>query len=223
MFGDFEDKEISAHHVHFVNDKGVTIEVHYKPASGLVNPIAERRLLEWLNEELLTAMLTPEGFYSPSIKYALVMQLMHIMRHFSAVGIGLRQITDYYWLLCHSTEEDRKVVGGLLKRFGLYHIAEALMWVLQAVLHLEEDLMLCPPDAYRGEWFLREIIACGNFGDKADWNQYGYWRQTIIRRLRSFKLLRFDFWALSWQMFYFCLQYISSIPNRIKRRIMPKK
>lgn len=63
-------------------------------------------------------------------------------------GIGLRHVCDYFMLLRNSSAEDRRVVAGRLKSFGLHHTAGALMWVLGKVLQLDPALMLCEPDGY---------------------------------------------------------------------------
>lgn len=88
----------------------------------------------WLEAEILHTELVDEGFYVPSVRFALVMQLSHIHHHFMGEGIGLRHVCDYFMLLRNSSAEDRRVVAGRLKSFGLHHTAGALMWVLGKVL-----------------------------------------------------------------------------------------
>ena len=161
-----KDKPTAAyHHVHIpANEDDVVVEIHFRPSSGNENPITNRRLQKWLKREITAVTMVDEGFYSPSVKFALVMQLSHIQRHFLDSGIGLRQVCDYYWLLRNASESDRQAISPLLGKFGLAHSAGALMWVLGEVLGLDTGLMLCQPDRYRGEWMLREIMAGGNFG-----------------------------------------------------------
>lgn len=218
LFGEFKDNDVSAHHVHLpVNERGVTVEVHFKPTS-MSNPLARKRLLSWLDQEVSTASLTPEGFCVPSIRYALAMQLSHIQMHFMVEGMGLRHISDYYCLLQQATAEDREVVGQQLKRFGLRHTAGALMWVLGEVLHLEKELMLCEPDSYRGAWMLREVMEGGNFGRGFKQHQHGIWRQFFERRWRSWGLLRFDAFEVCCTEVAYAMHLLRSIPERIRRR-----
>ena len=102
----------SYHHVHLPPTKeGIAVEVHFRPSSGNLCPWTNRRLQDWLEEEIRTVTRVEEGFNVPSIRFALVMQLSHIQRHFLTEGVGMRQICDYYWLLKHSTEEERKEVS----------------------------------------------------------------------------------------------------------------
>ena len=212
----------SYHHVHLRPTKDhIVVEVHFRPSSGNFNPFTNRRLQRWLEQEIASSCQpVDEGFNVPSVRFALIMQLSHIQRHFLVVGIGLRQICDYYWLLKNSTEEDRREVASHLSSFGLRYTASALMWVLHGVLHLDEDLMLCPPDSYRGEWMLREIMAGGNFGHHAGREKHGTLRRVMAGRLRHLKLMRFDFWEEFWVEVNFCKAVITTLPTRIRYRTL---
>ena len=212
----------SYHHVHLPPTKDhIVVEVHFRPSSGNFNPFTNRRLQRWLEQEIASSCQpVDEGFNVPSVRFALMMQLSHIQRHFLVVGIGLRQICDYYWLLKNSTDEDRREVASYLSSFGLRYTASALMWVLHEVLHLDEDLMLCPPDSYRGEWMLREIMAGGNFGHHAGREKHGTLRRVMEGRLRHLKLMRFDFWEEFWVEVNFCKAVITTLPTRIRYRTL---
>ena len=212
----------SYHHVHLPPTKDhIVVEVHFRPSSGNFNPFTNRRLQRWLEQEIASSCQpVDEGFNVPSVRFALMMQMSHIQRHFLGVGIGLRQICDYYWLLKNSTDEDRREVASQLDSFGLRFTASALMWVLHEVLHLDEDLMLCPPDSYRGEWMLREIMAGGNFGHHAEREKHGTLRRVMEGRLRHLKLMRFDFWEEFWVEVNFCKAVITTLPTRIRYRTL---
>ena len=212
----------SYHHVHLPPTKDhIVVEVHFRPSSGNFNPFTNRRLQRWLEQEIdSSCQPVDEGFNVPSGRFALMMQLSHVQRHFLVGGIGLRHVCDYYWLLKNSTEEDRREVASHLSSFGLRFTASALMWVLHEVLHLDEDLMLCPPDSYRGEWMLREIMAGGNFGHHAEREKHGTLRRVMEGRLRHLKLMRFDFWEEFWVEVNFCKAVITTLPTRIRYRTL---
>ena len=212
-------RKVSYHHVELPkSEKGVEVEVHFRPSSGNYNPFTNRRLQQWLEREIQNITAVPEGFNVPSVRFALVMQLAHIQRHFIRVGVGLRHVCDYYWLLRHSTEEDRREVSSHLKRFGLQHIGGALMWVLGEVLKLDPTLMLCEPDSYRGEWMLREIMAGGNLGRFSQRRKHGILRYTLESMRRCLRLMRFDFWEAFWTEVDFCKKVVKSLPTLIKRK-----
>ena len=212
----------SYHHVHLPPTKDhIVVEVHFRPSSGNFNPFTNRRLQRWLEQEIASSCQpVDEGFNVPSVRFALMMQLSHVQRHFLVGGIGMRHVCDYYWLLKNSTEEDRREVASHLSSFGLRYTASALMWVLHEVLHLDEGLMLCQPDSYRGEWMLREIMAGGNFGHHAEREKHGTLRRVMEGRLRHLKLMRFDFWEEFWVEVNFCKAVITTLPTSIKYRTL---
>ena len=207
------------HHVALhAHEKKVSVEVHYRPASGNRNPFTNRRLQRWLEQEILHTTAVPEGFNVPSVRFALVMQLSHVQRHFLREGIDLRRICDYYWLLRNSTEEDRQVVAERLKSFGLRPSAGALMWILGEKLQLDRGQMLCEPDSYRGEWMLREIMPDSNTGHHARRRHQGLWRRVFTRTLRSLRMMPFNFGEVFWGEVNFCKGVIQTLPERIRRR-----
>lgn len=209
----------ASHHIHLpTNEKGVIVEVHFRPSSGNWNPVSARRLQKFLKTELDNATLVPEGFYVPSMKFALAMQLSHIQRHFTEGGIGFRQLVDYYILLKNSTESDRSEVASRLKTLGLWHIAGALMWLLQNVFHLDEKLMLCKPDEFRGKWLLGVALEGGNFGRYGAEEQMNFVRRWFKKRIFVFGRMKFDFWEVFWRSVLYWRQFVNDIPVRIKLR-----
>jgi hypothetical protein len=169
-----------------------------------------------LEQEIQNTTSVEQGFNVPSMKFAMMMQLAHIQRHFLAEGIGLRHFCDYYLLLQNSTAEDRQEVASRLKSFGLRHIAGALMWMFGEILHLDKGLMLCEPDSYRGEWLLREIMAGGNFGYNTIKNK-SFFQSRMIMLTRGLRMFRFNFWEMMWRNLRLWIHIILSIPERIRR------
>lgn len=210
---------VASHHIHLPTDgKGVIVEVHFKPSSGNWNPISSIPLQKFLKAELDDAILVPEGFYVPSMKFALAMQLSHIQRHFVEGGIGLRQLMDYYILLKNSTEEDRGAVTAHLKPMGLWHIAGAVMWLLQNVFKLDGDSMLCCPDEFRGKWLLNVVLKGGNFGRYGADEKMNFILRWFKKRIFIFHRMKFDFWEVFWRSVLYWGQFVEDIPLRIKLR-----
>jgi len=197
--------------------EGIHVEVHMDPSSGNLNPFTNRRMMRYLVGEVSRAAMASGGFCVPSMKFALVMQLSHIQRHFLLEGIGLRQIVDYYVLLRNSTEADRAEVAARLRAFGLSHMAGALMWVLGEKLGLERGRMLCKPDAYRGRWLLSRVFAGGNFGLYAT-EERGLVRRWFARRWRLLRCLPFAPAEVFWSGVDFLVTLVRSIPIRIRLR-----
>ena len=217
------DDNILYHHAHMKTDNPIKVDIHFRPSPGNKNPFTNRRLQKWLEEEIHNTTCIDLKFNVPTVKFALVMQLAHIQSHFLGNGIVLRPICDYYWLLKNATEEDRQTVRKVLKGLGLRHTAEALMWLLGEVLHLEDELMYCKKDCRRGEWMLSEIMAGGYIGLFAKKQNTGLVWRVMACRIRHLRLTRFDFWEVFWMETRFWNNIIKTIPLRIKYRTLSLK
>ena len=204
------------HHAHLERTKeGIMAEVHYRPASG--NPYKSQELQDFLNREILNAQMVPEGFYAPSTKFALVMQLSHLQQHFYSGGLGLRQYIDYYILLKNSTAEVRREVAQAIRWLGMVHACSAVMWVLQQVLGLERDLMLCAPCAWRGRRLLRLALVGGNFGKYRQKPRNVFVRWFRDRR-QALSWLPFDPMNAIFKELKYWRHTLYLMPLRVKRR-----
>ena len=93
------------HHIEFPSYKGIEVEVHYRP-SFLLCFWHNRKLqkyYEWVKEEQFShrVMLGEQGEIAiPTAEFNLIFQLTHIYAHLMNEGIGLRQLVDYYYVLC---------------------------------------------------------------------------------------------------------------------------
>ncbi len=214
-----ESLKASPHHTHMKNDRGIDVEVHFRTSSGNFNPFTTRRLLKYLDREILNSVEVPEGFCAHSMKFALAMQLSHIYRHCIGGGVGLRQVVDYYVLLRHSSEGDRSELMANLDCFGLRKIAGALMWLLREAFGLDENLMLCKPDEFRGRWLLREILKGGNFGRHTDGGRLKWLYWWFGRRKKSLSYWRFDLAETFWAE----VDYLENVVKRTSVRIRLRK
>ena len=93
------------HHIEFPSYKGVEVEVHYRP-SFLLCFWHNRKLQKYyerVKEEQFSqrVMLGEQGEIAiPTSEFNLIFQLTHIFSHLMNEGIGLRQLVDYYYVLC---------------------------------------------------------------------------------------------------------------------------
>ena len=93
------------HHIEFPSYKGVEVEVHYRP-SFLLCFRHNRKLQKYyerVKEEQFShrVMLGEQGEVAiPTTEFNLIFQLTHIFSHLMNEGIGLRQLLDYYYVLC---------------------------------------------------------------------------------------------------------------------------
>ena len=93
------------HHIEFPSYKGVEVEVHYRP-SFLLCFWHNRKLQKYyerVKEEQFShrVMLGEQGEIAiPTVEFNIIFQLTHIYSHLMNEGIGLRQLVDYYYVLC---------------------------------------------------------------------------------------------------------------------------
>ena len=85
---------------------GVPVELHFFPCS-MNNPIYQARLQNWFkrNADLQCSHIVglPDGagdIAIPTMAFNVVYQLTHLYHHFFDEGIGMRQIIDYYYVVC---------------------------------------------------------------------------------------------------------------------------
>ena len=85
---------------------GVPVELHFFPCS-MNNPIYHARLQKWFkrNADLQCSNVVslPDGIGEiaiPTKAFNVIYQLTHLYHHFFDEGIGMRQIIDYYHVVC---------------------------------------------------------------------------------------------------------------------------
>lgn len=164
-------KGIKVYDVHLVHAtaeffKDVAVEIHFCP-SWMYNPFFNRRLQLFFASQASAQFAHYDekvGFAYPTIFFNLVHSMVHINRHVFEEGMGLRQLMDYYFILKHSSCEERSEAYNVLCSVGLRKFVGAVMYVMQQVFLLEEDLMLDRPNSILGSRLLDSIMAGGNFG-----------------------------------------------------------
>ena len=93
------------HHIEFPSYKGVEVEVHYRP-SFLLCFWHNRKLQKYYervkDEQFSHRVMLGEQWEIaiPTVEFNLIFQLTHIYAHLMNEGIGLRQLLDYYYVLC---------------------------------------------------------------------------------------------------------------------------
>lgn len=155
----------------FFND--TEVELHYRP-TYMRNPFHNKGMQEFC-ELHKQDWITHDRLVVPSEEFNVVYLLSHIYRHLFGMGIGMRQIMDYYFVLVNvktstglstgSRELSANCsVNSILKSLGLYNFAGAVMYVLQEVFGMKREHMLCEPDEWRGKALLECVMESGNFG-----------------------------------------------------------
>ena len=93
------------HHVDFPVMK-TAIEVHFTP-SYMFCPIHNRRMQKWfeevMGEQCNHRVSLPDGYgeiHVPTVSFNVIYILSHLYRHIFTEGVGLRQLLDYYYVVC---------------------------------------------------------------------------------------------------------------------------
>ena len=93
------------HHIEFPSYKGVEVEVHYRPSFLLCfwHNRKLRKYYERVKEEQFShrVMFGEQGEIAiPTAEFNIIFQLTHIYSHLMNEGIGLKQLVDYYFVIC---------------------------------------------------------------------------------------------------------------------------
>gem|GEM_PF-4950724 len=158
--------EVVYHHVGARFFQDVPTEVHFTP-TWMNSPLRNRRLQAFFDTQApkqFSNIVEGKEFNAPTAEFDAVFMLVHIYRHLFSEGVGLRQLFDYYWTLLALSPQGRATASGQLRTLGLRRIAASVMYVLQKVFALPEEMMLAAPDRKDGEFLLNEILISGNFG-----------------------------------------------------------
>ena len=98
-------EDIRYHHLETSLD-GVPVELHFFPCT-MNNPVNNARLQKWFKRnadlQYSNVVSLPDGtgeIAIPTKAFNVIYQLTHLYHHFFDEGIGMRQIIDYYYVVC---------------------------------------------------------------------------------------------------------------------------
>ena len=165
-----EVKGVIYTHIEYDAPVSTEVEIHHNP-SYFYNPIYLWRMKKYFakqTELFDNSIELPDNtgkIYVPSLEFNRYYILLHIYRHYFTEGIGLRQMLDYYYVLCKGgTKESKQRSLEIFKKTGMLGFLGATMWVMQEVFDLDNEYLLCQPNKKRGKQLLDEILVAGNFG-----------------------------------------------------------
>jgi len=199
-------------HAGFFTD--TEVEAHFKP-TWMYNPCTDRKVQKWIETKKAAQMSNFDKevkFSYPTIEFNLVFSLIHIYRHVFQEGIGLRQLMDYYFILTHSTQQEREAAYKTLQSFGIGKFVGVVMYVMKRGFAIDETYLLCEPNNIEGEFLLNEIMRGGNFGHFDDRNEFvdsshGF-RRGINNVKRNFRFLTQYpsevLWMPAWKVWHWC-------------------
>ena len=204
-----QDCQIVYHHVDFPNIDNVEVEVHFTP-SWMNNYFTNRKLQRFFNsnrKELFENACDCTDIPMPSVAFNRVYILVHIYRHLFHEGIGLRQLMDYYFVLCKGfTEDECEETMETLRTLKMERFTGAVMWVLQKVFLMEDRFLLTEQNEHEGRFLLSEIMLAGNFGHYDERMQHKKNESDLswgIRKVkRNFRFIRSYPSEVIWSPFF---------------------
>lgn len=193
-------------HVQVPNYEGFCVEMHFTP-SVMSSAKYDTRLQRWFDSR---SDWDSVEFKSGPVKTLsaednMVYVLQHCYNHFLYEGIGMRQVMDYYMILCAANECAKDNICQTLDFLGLLDFASGMMWVIKMVFHAPDSILICKPSERIGKVILEEVEAGGNFG------QYGkglvpsnkklsFFFARIIRNARFIRYFPNEVLWLPWYM-----------------------
>lgn len=210
---------LTYHHIHYPLYKDVEVEVHTTPgclSSPRLNRKLQRYFKAFFSEQNAHHVALPDGVGEiphPTVEFDLVYLLLHMYKHLTGEGIGLRQMMDYYYVLQQPlSEEARQQVVRRIEDFKMMRFARATMYVMREVFGLEEEYLLVALDEKAGRFLLDEIMQAGNFGKydarlKRKRNETAWFR--LVRSLRrNVRFLRYYPNEVLWNPVFRTWQYL---------------
>lgn len=157
-----KDIDWNYRHLHLKIWNDTLVELHYHIES-FFNPFKNSRFQKFIKQNKDMLFSSDTEFVAPSLTMNLFYALLHIYNHVLSSRIGLKQVIDYYFLLKTADADFGKFRHGgsvedVLRQFGLYRFAGAMMWLLQEITGLERRYMLCEPLERDGKLLLDKII-----------------------------------------------------------------
>lgn len=189
------------HHIDAEIFGDVLTEIHYHPC-WLYNPFCNKRLQKWFESQKQQQMVIDKrlGFAYPTVGFNAIYSLVHLYHHLIEEGIGIRHLMDYYYIVMALSADDKRILEGELKRFGLFRLAEAVMWVLGKVCALKPEYMIANPNEKEGKFLFDEILRGGNFGHhrKDERKRNSLTRYMALLPYYSQEVL----WVVPWKMWH---------------------
>ena len=201
----FDPKAEAVYHHIDINGlaHGFGVEAHTTPSwmnSPLTNRRLQRMFSRWAQEGFGTEipLTATEGTVRvPTLEMNRLYLLIHIYRHLMTEGIGLKQLTDYFYVLQKEMSPvEKEVFANQIHRLKMERFTAAVMHVLGKVFGMERRLMPVAPSEKYGERLLDEIMRAGNFGQydprieherlNSEWGRFCERMKRILRFAKDY-------------------------------------
>ena len=119
---------------------------------------------------------------------------------------------DYYYILMHSSAEQRKDAFEVLKSLKMAKFTGGIMWILRECFGLEEEYVLCAVNERHGKYMLSEILTAGNFGQYDDRmlriDKNKRFERGFVQLKRNLRFVGYYpsevLWSPFWKLWHWC-------------------
>lgn len=192
----------------------VPVEVHFMP-SWMYCPLTNKKLQKYFDgvkKREFSAFDKDNCFVHTTVDFDLVYSMVHIYRHIFSEGIGLRQLVDYYYILQHSTAEQRCDAYRTLNNLNMGLFVAGIMWILHECFGMNEFYSLCPSNKRHGSFLLSEILQAGNFGHFDDRiiqvSEDKKFQRGFVQLGRNLRFVSYYpsevLWSPFWKLWHWC-------------------
>lgn len=110
---------------------------------------------------------------TPTLRFNAFYILLHCYHHMFESGLGLRQLMDYYFVLCNILQKDVSLEpsGVLVRKYGMKRFASGVLWMMKPVFGMDDSSLTTltsklgiTASEEEGRFLLDEVMHNGNFG-----------------------------------------------------------
>ena len=128
------------------------------------NPLTNRKIQKWASRNKDMMFQHDEAVTVPSLLMNAVCMLQDLQQRFFKGEAMLRHFLEYYFVITQLKDLSAVFKNGdsietALREMGLERFAGGVMWILQEMMALDRQHMLCAPKEHEGRFILHEVMA----------------------------------------------------------------
>lgn len=145
------------------------------------NPLTNRKIQKWASRNKDMMFQHDEAVTVPSLLMNAVCMLQDLQQRFFKGEAMLRHFLEYYFVITQLKDLSAVFKNGdsietALREMGLERFAGGVMWILQEMMALDRQHMLCAPKEHEGRFILHEVMA----GHRHLWRLLSHYPMEMI-------------------------------------------
>lgn len=145
------------------------------------NPLTNRKIQKWASRNKDMMFQHDEAVTVPSLLMNAVCMLQDLQQRFFKGEAMLRHFLEYYFVITQLKDLSAVFKNGdsietALREMSLERFAGGVMWILQEMMALDRQHMLCAPKEHEGRFILHEVMA----GHRHLWRLLSHYPMEMI-------------------------------------------